>query len=153
MLYGKKIDIIRRHFIFPRTTSTLTQAISEVTEKLNISGVVDIVKTAIGIDGGKKELGNTIQMKDALRAATYLELEVSISQQSPGGELGIQLYPVDETFKKIERWRQLSERDSEIFFPENAVNAQDWYEVSNKLKELELEHGSELTDSIHGTSD
>lgn len=122
-----------------------------MTKKLNISGVVDIVKTAIGIDAGKKELGNTIQIKDALRAATYLELEVSISQQSPGGEFGIQLSPVDETFKKIERWEEVHTLKPDIDFPEEAVNSHDWYKIGEELYNMELkleEDGTKIINYI-----
>jgi len=75
------------------------------------------------------------------------------SQQSPGGGLSIQLYPLDETFNKIERWKKLSETNPEIPFPEEAFNSQDWYEVSKELREIETEFGSEVTDSIHTTAE
>src|SRR5699024_4704260 len=79
----------------------MDKAISEVTKKFNISGIVDIVMTAIGIDSGKKESGKNIEIKEALRSASKLGLEVSISQQSSGGGLSIQLYPVDETLIRL----------------------------------------------------
>src|SRR5699024_5626831 len=114
---------------------------------------VYIVMTAIGIEYEKKESGENIEIKEANRSASKLGLEVSISQQSSGGGLSIQLYPLDETFNKIERWKQLSETNPKIPFPEEAFNSQDWYEVSKELREIENEFGSEVTDIIHTTAE
>jgi len=65
------------------------------------------------------------------------------SQQIPGGGLSIQLYPVDESFNKIKRWKQLSETRPEIPFPEEVFNSQDWYEVAKELRKVENEFGSD----------
>jgi len=62
--------------------------------------------------------------------------------------LTYQLYPVDATFEKIEKWRKLHEEHPEIPFPEEAIKSGNWYEVGDEILKLELKFGSAVTDHI-----
>src|SRR5690625_3107482 len=101
------------------------------------------------MDTGAKEMGREIIIRQALRAATDLEMEVAISETNSGQGLSIQLYPSDETLAIINRWEELSEKDSGVPFPGDEINSQDWYEVAEKLRTIENELGTEITDSIY----
>lgn len=67
--------------------------------------------------------------------------------------MSVQLYQLDETFNQIERWKQLSETAPNVHFPEGAFNSQNWYEISEKLREIESELSSKVSDSIHTTTE
>lgn len=75
-------------------------------------------------------------------------MELSISERIPGKELNIQLYPLDGTFEKIDRWIEVHEANADIPFPKKAINSHDWYEIGKELLEVELEFGSKITDYI-----
>src|SRR5699024_9669823 len=134
-------------------TKVVEKAISALAKKANLDDAVDIGKTLVDMDTGAKEMGREIIIRQALRAATDLEMEVAISETNSGQGLSIQLYPLDGTIKLIERWKTLSEDDSNMDFPEDKINKQDWYEVGEKLLKIEVDYGSETTDKIRGSND
>src|SRR5699024_11609770 len=68
-------------------TATINKIVSKLAEKANLSSVVDVIKTAVGADSEKKEMGREIEIGEALDVAERLELEVSISEEKPGGRL------------------------------------------------------------------
>lgn len=129
-------------------TKVVNKVISELANKINISGYVDVLNTAVGFDSEKKELGGKIEIGNALTTASKLDLEISISEGRPGRELNLQLYPLDGTFEKIDRWKELHEINPDIPFPEESVNSHDWYEIGQKLRSLELDLDSKITDYI-----
>jgi len=50
-------------------------------------------------------------------------MEMLIRVGKPNKELTIQLYPLDPTFDKIERWKEVHEVNSTILFPEKAIQS------------------------------
>src|SRR5699024_7443162 len=134
-------------------TKVVEKAISALAKKANLDDAVDIGKTLVDMDTGAKEMGKDISVKQALSSATSLDMEIAISETNPGRGLSIQLYPSDETLAIINRWKNLSENNPNINFPEDEINNQDWHEVGEKLLELELNFGSKTTDKISGSDD
>src|SRR5699024_2532918 len=130
-------------------TKVVEKAISALAKKANLDDAVDIGKTLVDMDAGAKEMGKEIIIEEALKTATNLNMEVAISETSPGQGLNIQLYPLDGTLEIINRWKELSEKDSNVPFPVDEINSQDWYEVTEKLRIIENELGTEITDSIY----
>src|SRR5690625_4169309 len=133
-------------------TKVVEKAISALAKKANLGDAVDIGKTLVDMDAGAKEMGKDITVEQALSAASDFEMEVAISETNHGQGLSIQLYPSDETLAIINRWKERSEDHPKIDFPEDEINKQDWYEVSEKLRIIENELGSEITDSIYGSN-
>src|SRR5699024_526060 len=64
------------------------------------------------------------------------------------GELNIQLYPLDATFEKIERWKEVHREKNIIPFQEEDINKHDWYEIGKTLKKIERKYGTKITDYI-----
>ena len=130
-------------------TEIFGKAISLLLEKANVDVVIDTGKSIIQFQSVKEEKEGKVKIESALIIAEKLDLEVAISEDGSGKELNIQLYPLEETFTKIERWKELHNADnSDIPFPEEEINSHDWYEVGEKLYEIEEEYGSEVTDYI-----
>ena len=130
----------------------IKKIVSGLAKKADVSEFVDATKIAIGFDKGRRELNEKIEIGKALNTASRLALDVSISEKTPGKELNIKLYPIDSTFAKIERWRELHNINSNIPFPEEAIIAHDWYEIGQKLAEIEDEFGTKMYQYIYDGS-
>src|SRR5690625_3300962 len=130
-------------------TEIFGKAISLLLEKANVDVVVDTGKTFFQFQSEKEEKEGQVKVGSALIIAERLDLEVVISEDGPGRELSIQLYPLDETFAKLERWQELHDaKKSDIPFPVEEVNSHDWYEVGKKLNEIVEDYGTEVTNYI-----
>src|SRR5699024_2991668 len=129
-------------------TESLKKVISGLAKKVDVSDFVEAAEIAVGNAVGLKELEDEINTKTALLGAESLNLELSILEESRHGELTYQLYPLDATFDKIEKWRKLHEEHPEIPFPEEAIKSGNWYEVGDEILKLELKFGSAVTDHI-----
>lgn len=130
-------------------TRVLDKVISSLAKKADVVGFVEIGKAAVGYEKAENE--REISTKEALNVAERLNLEISISEKSPGKEINIQLYPQEETFKKVERWKELHAANPNIDFPEDAVNEHDWYKMGETLYNLELdleEHSTKIINYI-----
>jgi len=130
-------------------TRVLDKVISSLAKKADVVGFVEIGKVAVGYEKAENE--REISTKEALNVAERLNLEISISEKTPGKEINIQLYPQEETFKKVERWKELHAANPNIDFPENAVNEHDWYKMGETLYNLELdleEHSTKIINYI-----
>lgn len=134
----KELDDYESNFL---AKNVLNKVVSELGKKANISGFIDAGKTAIGFDSGKKEMEDNIKIEEVLKTAGRLNLEVVISERNLGRGADLQLYPLDETFVQLERWKQLYNINSDISFPEEAINSHDWYKVAEELAGVEDEFG------------
>jgi len=128
-------------------TKVLDKVISSLAKKADISDIVETGKTIAGYSE-KKDLGNKIEIEKALDAASRLDLEISINEKNPGREVNIQLYPLDETFEKITRWRKIHEANPNITIPDDAIHSHDWYEVGEELLDIQLDHGTIVVNYI-----
>ncbi|HLR51456.1 MAG TPA: T7SS effector LXG polymorphic toxin, partial [Candidatus Avamphibacillus sp.] len=129
-------------------TTVLKKVISGLAKKFDISDWVDAASIVTGYNAEKKESEDKIEIEEALSAAGRLDLEVSISELTSDGELNIQLYPLDATFEKIERWKEVHREKNIIPFPEEDINKHDWYEIGKTLKNIERKYGTKITDYI-----
>jgi len=79
-------------------------------------------------------------------------LEVSLHEPSSREGLNIQLYPVDATFEKIERWEAVNKVNKNIPFPEADINKQNWGKVNLELRNIEEKYGARITNYIQDAS-
>lgn len=128
-------------------TEALGKVISGLAKKLDITEFVEAVDIVAGYGAGKSS-EEKIEIEEALSAAGRLNLEVSLSEVRSNGDLNIQLYPLDETFEKIERWMEVHEAKKAIPFPGEDINKHDWYEIGKSLKNIERNYGTKITDYI-----
>jgi hypothetical protein len=133
-------------------TNVLNKVVSELAKKANISGFVDAAKTAVGFDSGKKEMEGDIKVEEALKVADRLNLEMAVSERQRGKELNIQFYPLDGTFEKMERWKELHKENPDLYFPDQEINSHDWYAIGYELKKIQLDFGSKTYAYIYDGS-
>ncbi|GIO23547.1 hypothetical protein [Oceanobacillus sp. J11TS1] len=117
------------------------KVISQIAKIAGITAIVDAGKATVEFHSDKKEYEEGIILDEALLVAERLNLEVAISEHNNGRGLDVQLYPLDGTFIKLERWRELHEKNPNLYFPEKEINAHDWYAIGEKLKEVNNEFG------------
>ncbi|WP_164217727.1 LXG domain-containing protein [Virgibacillus sp. YIM 98842] len=134
-------------------TNIVNKVVSELAKKANISGFVEAAKTVVGFDSEKKEMGGDIKVEEALKVADRLNLEMAISEQGNGKELNIQFYPLDGTFEKMERWKELHKENPNLYFPNKEINSHDWYAIGNELKKIQLDYGSKTYAYIYDGSE
>lgn len=124
-----------------------------VSQIKGVGEAVDLVQTAKEYDSGKQEIEKEVRIGEAQETAIRLDLEFSISKNSTvphsGEEYEVQLYPQDETYNILERWKEVhKEHPDEIPYPEDKIASNDWYGISEDIQEIELEHGSEVVNKI-----
>lgn len=128
-------------------TESLKKVVAGLAKRVDVSDWAEALSILAGNAAGSKELDEKIDTETALLGAEKLNLEISI-REDHNGELTYQLYPLDATFEKIERWKELHEDHPEIPFPQDAINSGDWYKVGETLSKMQKQFGTELTDHI-----
>lgn len=104
---------------------------------------------------GKRELTNNIKITDGMEVAGNLRMEFGLTetkdQRGKGTEISdIQMVPTETTYQTIDRWEEAREVYPEMPFPDEALEAEDWYEVNEVFQEMKVEFGSNMSDFIHG---
>ncbi|WP_152655082.1 LXG domain-containing protein [Oceanobacillus sp. CFH 90083] len=124
----------------------------ELADQLKISFIKDVGEAVFEYSSETKEYEEEITLIKALIAATDLSMEVAIIEQDIGGSLEVQLYPTETTFEQIKRWNELHEINPNLYFPEKEINANDWYSVRDKIKDIDLNFGEKTAGYIlYGT--
>src|SRR5690625_3720183 len=77
----------------------------------------------------KGEKSETVQMKRLEKVANKFELEMQINDRDVPGSTEnreSQLYPTDETFEQIDRWKAIHEEKPDFPYNEDLIEKRDW---------------------------
>ncbi|MBP1970601.1 hypothetical protein J2Z83_002737 [Virgibacillus natechei] len=128
------------------TEEVINRIISEVGKG------ADSIQTWIEFQSGKQELEEAITIGDSQKAAAFLGMEFSISQNRsvPGLQHGtdVQLYPTETTYAIVDRWQTVHEINSSIPYPKNHIASQNWYKVSDFLSDNNTQIDDDILDYI-----
>src|SRR5699024_3305050 len=114
--------------------------------KLPVGTALDVASKIDEYDSGERKLDSDIIVSDAKEYANILSMEFVVSQSHtvPGeavsSETKAQLHPTQESYKVLKRWKEVFDFNTDIPYPEEHIQAQDWKEIGKFL----TKHNSEF---------
>src|SRR5699024_10004836 len=103
--------------------------------KLPVGTALDVASKIDEYDSGERKLDSDIIVSDAKEYANILSMEFVVSQSHtvPGeavsSETKAQLHPTQESYKVLKRWKEVFDFNTDIPYPEEHIQAQDWKEI------------------------
>ncbi|MDQ0206949.1 hypothetical protein [Alkalicoccobacillus murimartini] len=102
----------------------------------------------VSYQSGKNDLEKNITVGEARAVADDLEMQLLVSKRDvPGAgrnDFQVSLYPRDSTYEIFERWEEVSKINSNIPYPSELIEKQEWQEISNFYSNHEAEINKEF---------
>src|SRR5690625_764162 len=115
-----------------------------------VGGVVEVGKMVEEYEEGKEKIDGEIKFEEHLITASDLNLSITMREDSFDKDITMDHTPTEGTFIKLEKLRELHEKDSRIPFPQTAINEQNWGEVREDLEDIASKFGEDINEFING---
>lgn len=158
----KKCIVLLTLLLILFTACNPTSRVNELLQEMEEEGVdsydalsgLDLLKYedlnfVVEYNNGNEIVKRPYLINKIVATAIRLHLEFSIlNNEDADKELEVQFSPTNKTLKIIERWEKEHQKNPEIPYPTTAIEQENWMEVGEQLKQIELEFGSEIVDII-----
>ena len=146
----KKKITYTRDFVAGKITDKVMSTVAELGE---FPLLHELASDYVEYSDGERELTNDITVIEGMEAAGRLNMEFGLTEtkdrRGKGAEISdIQMIPTQATFQMIDRWREAREVYPEIPFPDDALETENWYEVSETFQDMKLKYGKNMSDYI-----
>lgn len=140
-----KESTFTRDFIISKVFSSAVGAMTRGTS----DGIISIAEHQAEL----KKIRDDITVREAKEIASFLKMEFSIIESDssivPYGEskegtspktseLYVETNPTQSTYKVFDRWKEIHNFNNEIPYPKDAIQSEDWGEISEFLKEEDI---------------
>ncbi|UJW56246.1 hypothetical protein HXZ66_01885 [Bacillus sp. A116_S68] len=98
---------------------------------------------------GKSELKNNLTLTEVQQIADVLDTQLIVTERSRSLSLYAQIIPTNESYRKIGRWEEAYNLNSNVPFPKESVNTLDWEDIANSYREDE----HDIDDAFNGLPD
>lgn len=154
-LINKEVTFTR-DFIQGKILSSVVGAIAKQGAPV-IDGYISIAEHQAELN----DLRDDIKVKEKIEPTSYLAMEFSITESETSlvnkgeskdsarhlsNDLHVERHPTQETYAILERWKEVHGYNSEIPYPEDAIQSQNWDEITKQIRDTSF--GTDLYNHI-----
>ncbi|WP_424475229.1 T7SS effector LXG polymorphic toxin [Oceanobacillus kimchii] len=115
-------------------------ASSAVATAYKLSIPLKVLSTGVDYYKGREKLDDNITIEEAMEVGLDIRLEVGVSSvKSTDGKDEknlLSFYPSEETYKLLDRWKEISVNNPDVKYPTESIATEDWNTVVSELDKI-----------------